>query len=136
MQASFQSCDAILGSSERYLSGFQRDLAAISAEIEQLQARSALLNVRLERRQSAEKLLGPAIERISLSPSVVNTICYGSLDDQWVEALAELERHIEHIDRLARSPEKPKAVEDIMPFISDLKNKVFYSCSFWQRHTS
>ena len=71
LHKSIIACDEVLKSVETYLTNFQSDLEAVSAEIESLQNRSIALNTKLENRKTVEKLLGPAVEDISLSPAVV-----------------------------------------------------------------
>src|SRR3954469_12759153 len=65
LHKSILACDEVLKSVETYLTNFQTDLAAVSAEIESLQNRSIALNTKLQNRKVVEKLLGPAVEDIS-----------------------------------------------------------------------
>src|SRR5438270_2575303 len=84
LHRSIRACDDVLNSVEINLTKFQNDLGAVSAEIETLQARSAALNVRLENRKVIEKGLGPVVEEITVSPSVVKKISEGAIDEAWV----------------------------------------------------
>ena len=108
---------------ETYLSNFQAELGAVSAEIENLQSRSIQLNARLENRRNVEKLLGPAVEDISISPATVRAIAEGPVDDNWVKALRELEARSGLIERKTTQNQKLKALEDLKPLLDDLKAK-------------
>ncbi|KAH8700458.1 Sac2 family-domain-containing protein [Talaromyces proteolyticus] len=114
-------CDDVLKSVESYLSDFQTELGAVSAEIETLQTRSIQLNAKLENRRNVERLLGPAVEEISISPKTVRLIAEGPIDDNWVKALNEVESRSASIEKSASS--SVKAVEDVKPLLVDLKNK-------------
>ena len=96
----------------------------MSAEIETLQSRSTALNTRLENRRVVEKLLGPAVEEISIAPAIVKTISEGHIDQDWVKALGELERRSKAIDVKLKGGEEILAVTDIKPLLDDLTNKV------------
>jgi len=115
------------------LTGFQKDLGVVSAEIETLQSRSTALNTRLENRKVVEKLLGPAVEEVSIAPAVVKTISEGSIDSDWIKALDELEKRSKVIDEKTRGPVKILAVTDIKPLLLDLTNKVCDSSTRWIR---
>lgn len=108
---------------ENYLTSFQADLAAVSAEIETLQNRSTTLNTRLETRKEVEKLLGPEVEALSISPAVVRKITDGAIDEAWLKALDELEKRSKNVESKLKSGSSIKAVEDLKPLIEDLKNK-------------
>ncbi len=109
---------------EQYLSSFQADLAAVSTEIEKLQARSAVLNQRLKNRQTVEQLLAPAVDQISIPPALVRKICEDPVDAAWVAALAELERRSQMVEDASKGGKQFKALADIKPLFSDLTDKV------------
>lgn len=117
-----QDCDDVLKSVESYLSDFQSELGAVSAEIETLQTRSVQLNAKLENRRNVERLLGPAVEEISISPKTVRVISEGPIDENWVKALNEVEARSASIEKSAGS--SVKAVEDVNPLLVALKHKV------------
>jgi vacuolar protein sorting-associated protein 52 len=117
-----QDCDDVLKSVESYLADFQTELGIVSAEIETLQTRSAQLNAKLENRRNVERLLGPAVEDISISPNAIRTIIDGLIDDNWVKALNEIEARSISIEKSAGSSRK--AVDDVKPLLVDLKHKV------------
>ena len=121
LHGAIENCDQVLNSVESYLTNFQYELGAVSAEIESLQNRSTQLNAKLDNRTRVEKLLGPAVEDISISPSTVRTISEGPVDDNWVAALRDLENRSASIDR--KSDEPVKALEDVQPLLRDLKAK-------------
>lgn len=112
----------MLKSVESYLSDFQTELGIVSAEIETLQTRSVQLNAKLENRRNVERLLGPAVEDISLSPNAIRTITDGLIDEKWVKALNEIEARSISIEKSTGT--SLKAVDDVKPLLVDLKNKV------------
>lgn len=111
----------MLKSVESYLNDFQNELGAVSAEIESLQARSIQLNAKLENRRNVERLLGPAVEEISISPKAVRAIVDGPIDENWVKALNEVEARSASIEKSSASI---KALDDLRPLLADLKTKV------------
>jgi hypothetical protein len=120
LHRSITACDQVLKSVETYLTGFQADLGAVSSEIETLQTRSAAMNSKLENRRVVEKLLGPAVEDISLSPAVVKKIAEGPIDESWVKALGELEKRCKVIEKRIKEDRNIKAVHDLKPLLDDL----------------
>ena len=106
------------------LTNFQKDLGAVSAEIETLQSRSTALNTKLENRRVVEKLLGPAVEEISIAPTTVKRISEGPIDQTWVKALGDLDKRLKVIESKAKGPDKVLAVSDVEPLLEDLTNKV------------
>jgi hypothetical protein len=123
LHKSILACDEVLKSVETYLTNFQADLGAVSAEIESLQNRSIALNTRLENRKVVEKLLGPAVEDISISPAVVRKIAEGPVDEAFVRALAEIEKRSKTINAKAKEQGDMKALADIQPLLDDLTNR-------------
>lgn len=119
-----QGCDDVLKTVESYLASFQSELGSVSAEIETLQSRSVQLNSQLENRKNVERLLGPAVEEISISPKTVKLIAEGPIDENWVKALNELETRSTNIDAKASGSASIKALEDATPLLTELKNKV------------
>jgi hypothetical protein len=124
LHTSITGCDDVSKSVELYLNDFQTELGAVSAEIETLQTRSTQLNAMLENRRNVEKLLGPAVEEISISPKAVRTIAEGPMDESWVRALNEIDARTMSIEAKASSSNGFKAIEDMRPLLIDLKNKV------------
>ncbi|KAI9816203.1 MAG: hypothetical protein M1827_001804 [Pycnora praestabilis] len=123
LHRSILACDDVLNSVETYLTSFQKDLGVVSAEIETLQSRSTALNTKLENRKTVEKLLGPAIEEISISPAVVRKISEGPIDEQWIKALEEVDKRSKAIEAKSRSQNKVRAVKDVEPLLENLTNK-------------
>lgn len=124
LHTSITGCDDVSKSVELYLSDFQSELGAVSAEIETLQTRSTQLNAMLSNRRNVEKLLGPAVEEISISPKAVRTIADGPMDENWVRALNEIDARSTSIEAKAASANGLKAVDDVRPLLIDVKNKV------------
>ncbi|KAJ5498019.1 Vps52/Sac2 [Penicillium expansum] len=124
LHTSITGCDEVSKSVELYLNDFQNELGAVSAEIETLQSRSTQLNAMLENRRNVERLLGPAVEEISISPKAVRTIVEGPIDENWVRALNEVDSRTANIEaKAAASSNGYKAVEDVRPLLTDVKTK-------------
>lgn len=124
LHTSIFGCDDVSRSVEVYLGDFQTELGAVSAEIESLQTRSVQLNAMLENRRNVERLLGPAVEEISISPRAVRLIAEGPIDENWVRALNELDARATGIEAKIASSNSTKAIEDVRPLLADIKNKV------------
>jgi len=123
LHRSIRACDDILSSVETNLTSFRNDLAAVSADIESLQARSSTLNTRLENRKAVEKGLGPIVEELSVSPMVVSRISEGHIDEAWIKVLADLDKRATSHKRSSQQIQS-KAVEDIGPLFDKLILKV------------
>lgn len=106
------------------MTSFQKDLGSVSAEIETLQSRSAALNTKLENRRVVEKLLGPAIEDITVSPAAVRIICEGPINLAWIKALEEIEKRSEAVGKKVQGSETIMAISDVKPLLDDLTSKV------------
>ncbi|KAJ4289007.1 Vacuolar protein sorting-associated protein 52 [Kalmusia sp. IMI 367209] len=123
LHKSIVACDEVLKSVETYLTNFQADLGAVSAEIESLQDRSVALNTKLENRKVVEKILGPAVEDISISPAVVRKIAEGPVDEGFLRALSDLEKRSKTVASKSSSQTDLKALSDIKPLLTDLTNR-------------
>lgn len=109
---------------ETNLASFQSDLGQVSAEIETLQGRSTALSVRLENRTVVERILGPIVEEISISPAVIRKIAEGPIDEGWVRALAEVEKRSKALDSKTKERQNIKGVNDLRPLLQNLVDKV------------
>ena len=105
------------------MTNFQRDLGAVSAEIETLQSRSTNLTTRLENRKVVEQLLGPAVEEISIPPPIIRTISRGPIDQKWVQALNALERKSTTIGGKLKGADGLRAAADVQPLLEKLNQK-------------
>lgn len=123
LHRSIRACDDILSSVESNLTSFRNDLAAVSADIESLQARSTALNVRLENRKAVEKALAPVVEELSVSPTFVSKISEGHIDEAWVKTLADLDKRA--VAQKKTPQQTPsKALADVGPLLEKLVLKV------------
>ncbi|XXG99282.1 hypothetical protein Hte_005619 [Hypoxylon texense] len=120
LHRSIRACDEVLNSVETNLTSFRNDLATVSADIETLQARSTALNVRLENRKAVEKGLGPVVEEISVSPTVVSKIADGHIDESWVKIVAEIDRRVTAQKKNASSAQNSKGLQDLGPLLEKL----------------
>ncbi|KAL8939882.1 MAG: hypothetical protein Q9216_003103 [Gyalolechia sp. 2 TL-2023] len=123
LHRSILACDDVLRSVQNSLTSFQQDLGAVSAEIETLQFRSTAMNTRLENRKVVEKLLGPAVEDVSIPPAVVTTIAEGSVDAVWVRALDELDKRSRTFHAKLKDSDHTKSALDVKPLLNDLTSK-------------
>ncbi|RPB03669.1 Vps52-domain-containing protein [Choiromyces venosus 120613-1] len=121
LHRSIKACDEVLKSVESYLYSFQTDLGVVSAEIETLQNRSAMLNRRIENRRGVEKLLGPVVEDVALSPNVIKRIIGGDVNDSWVKSLQEVDVKMKAIAALDAT--KVKATQNVRPELERLEHK-------------
>lgn len=124
LHSAITGCDDVSKSVEMYLSDFQTELGAVSAEIETLQTRSVQLNAMLENRRNVEQLLGPAVEEISISPRTVRVIAEGPIDENWVKALNEIETRTASIEARVSSSTTTASIDDVRPLLEDIKKKV------------
>lgn len=125
LHRSIRACDDVLTSVETNLTSFRNDLAAVSADIESLQARSLGLNVRLENRRAVEKGLGPIVEDLSVSPLVVSKIAEGPIDEAWLKALSEVDKRGEAYKKATKSGSgQSRAAADLGPLLEKLTLKV------------
>ncbi|KAK1699674.1 Vps52/Sac2 family protein [Colletotrichum godetiae] len=123
LHRSIAACDGVLGSVETNLTSFRNDLAAVSADIESLQSRSAAMNVRLDNRKAVEKAFGPVVEELSVSPHVVSKISEGQIDETWVRMLAEVDKRATAYKKSISNQGESKAWADLGPLLEKLTMK-------------
>lgn len=82
------------------------------------------MNIKLENRKVVEKLLGPAVEDICISPAIVKQISEGPIDHAWIKSLEELERRSRTVEGKTKGPDKVLAVSEVRPLLDDLTNLV------------
>lgn len=121
LHTSISETDEVLKSVESSLTNFKAELGQVSAEIENLQARSIQLNAQLENRRKVEKLLGPAVELISLSPHTVRAVSDGPIDEAFAKALTEIEARGLTVDEKTQEDHPTKAADDLKPLLANLK---------------
>ncbi|KAG5931516.1 hypothetical protein E4U53_001727 [Claviceps sorghi] len=124
LHRSITACDDVLNSVEINLANFRNDLAAVSADIESLQQRSAALNRRLQNRKDVEKALGPLVDELSLSPEIISKISTGQLDESWVKILCELDRRTTSYEKkTASGSQLNRASAELGPLLNKLTLK-------------
>ncbi|KAF9076804.1 vacuolar sorting protein [Rhodocollybia butyracea] len=107
----------LLDSLESFLSTFQKDLTAVSGQISELQDRSKDIDNRLKSRRKIEKPLSNLINDIVIPPSLATLILDSKVDESWLPAIEDFERHLEVIK--ARS--KVKAARDLGEVVEGLR---------------
>jgi vacuolar protein sorting-associated protein 52 len=123
LHRSISGCDDVLNSVELYLTSFRNDLAAVSADIESLQTRSAALSRRLDNRKNVEKALGPLVEELSIPPETISKIAEGHIDESWAKTLNEIDRRMAAHEKRSIT-QRQKALEDLSPLLGKLISKV------------
>ena len=123
LHTSILACDGVLESVEGYLTSFRTDLASVSTEIETLQNRSTALNNKVQNRRAVEKCLGPEVEALCISSAVVRKITEGTIDDNWIKALDELERRMKTVDAKLREGKDVKALQEARVFFDEVSTK-------------
>lgn len=79
--------------------------------------------MRLQNRKAVEKGLGPIVEEVSVSPLTVAKISEGHIDEQWVQALRDVEKRAA-ANRQSSNQGKSKALADLGPLLEKLVIKV------------
>jgi len=72
-----------------------------------------------------ESGLGPVVEEISVSPTVVRKIVDVPIDEAWVRALAEVDKRAKSLDSKAKENRDIKGINDLKPLLESLVHKVF-----------
>jgi len=97
LRTDMDDCDIILASLQEMLLGFQADLGGLSGDIKSLQEQSNTLGCKLLNRKGAEDQLRDYLQRIIVPPSLADMICSGSVDQEFIKAVQELERKYQYI---------------------------------------
>lgn len=82
------------------------------------------MNTKLENRKVVEKLLGPAVEEVCVSPAIVKQISEGPIDHAWIRALEELDKRSKTMEGKIKGPDEVLAISEVKPLLEDLKNLV------------
>eukprot|EP00041_Stephanoeca_diplocostata_P036773 m.1355056 g.1355056 ORF g.1355056 m.1355056 type:complete len:700 (-) comp24932_c0_seq37:2552-4651(-) len=110
LHVQIQSCDAILERMEEMLGLFQSDLGNISGEIQTLQDQSLSMNIKLKNRKAVQASLGDFVGGMSISSDLVETVCNGSVNERYVDALDELDKKLTYVSGQADSTASTVAV--------------------------
>eukprot|EP01087_Luapelamoeba_hula_P019663 TRINITY_DN6547_c1_g1_i1.p1 TRINITY_DN6547_c1_g1~~TRINITY_DN6547_c1_g1_i1.p1 ORF type:complete len:966 (+),score=202.04 TRINITY_DN6547_c1_g1_i1:3-2900(+) len=119
------TCDSILESMEKLLSGFQADLGNISEEIKYLQKESSSISVKLNNRRQLEEKVANFLEGVIIPKALVNGICALEVNEAYLAFVTELNKKIEFVEQ-ARSTDPshvPQAVTETEPHLLNLKHK-------------
>ncbi|KYK59706.1 Vps52 / Sac2 family protein [Drechmeria coniospora] len=132
LHRSISACDNVLHSVETNLASFRRDLAAVSADIEYLQARSTALSRRLQHRQEVEKTLSPFVDELCISPDIISKISTGHIDDSWAKMLSVVDKKsVMHARKTSLGAPRSKASEELGPLLERLTMKVRCPSARW-----
>ncbi|RNA16068.1 vacuolar sorting-associated 52 -like protein [Brachionus plicatilis] len=117
-----KSCDNILETIESMLDGFQKNLSAISNEIQTLQHQSVTMNIQFKNRQSIRGELTQFIDEMVIPEGMIRTILEGQLTERsFLECLHELNHKIEFL--YEKPPHDIKCFNDIHEILYKLKTK-------------
>lgn len=97
LHVQIKSCDGILERMEEMLGLFQTDLGHISGEIQTLQDQSLSMNVKLKNRKAVQNSLSDFVGGMSISDQLVDTICNGTINEDYIVALEELDKKLNYV---------------------------------------
>lgn len=89
-------CESILQHMQDMLGKFQSNLGGISDEIKTLQNESLNMNVKLKNRREVADRLRAFLEKVAVSEELIQSICDGKIDSNWVENLKALSKKIRY----------------------------------------
>lgn len=69
-------------------------------------------------------MLGPIIEELSVSPSLISRIVDGQIDEHWARSLLEVDKRFTAYQNNAASSGQSKAWSDLGPLLEKLVQKV------------
>ncbi|EGG02504.1 uncharacterized protein MELLADRAFT_117551 [Melampsora larici-populina 98AG31] len=97
LRSHLQSSQDTLKSLTDFLNLFQSDLSTVSSSIADLQARSKLLETRLDARRSSLNILTPYISQTIIPPDLINLIVESNPSSKWFQPISLLEFHLSKI---------------------------------------
>uniref|UniRef100_A0A7S2BKB8 Vacuolar protein sorting-associated protein 52 homolog n=2 Tax=Octactis speculum TaxID=3111310 RepID=A0A7S2BKB8_9STRA len=127
-----QTCDGILSRMQEMLLGFQADLGVISDEIKHLQSDSLSMNVKLRNRRAVEVNLKNFVDCLVLGPDLIETICQGEVNAEYVACVEELQAKLRYLNceaeqgSLGLMPSETVAGRQVKPEFIKLRNKVVH----------
>lgn len=83
-------CESILETMQAMLEGFQGNLGGISDEIKHLQDESLAMNIKLRNREAVGKKLRVFLDKVAVSEDLIEVICNGAIDEDFVDCLEAL----------------------------------------------
>jgi len=119
LHTQIKQCDGILDNMESMLSGFQGDLASISAEIKHLQDESISINIRLRNRKAVEGQLSDFITQAVIPPALVTNICAAEVNETYLEYVTELNSKVRFAKQ--EGAQRTMAYRDISTDIEKLR---------------
>jgi len=132
------ACDEALEGMEKVLQGFQSDLGGISEEIRHLQEESLLMSVKLKNRRAVETELHQILDKLVVPEALVERICDGEVDEDYVLYVEELDNKIRFVkskesllipneggqtEESGTIPSGMQAVQEVEPQLMKLKLK-------------
>ncbi|CAG8622941.1 11481_t:CDS:10 [Paraglomus brasilianum] len=106
---------------EDMLTVFQADLGNISSEIQTLQDKSMIMNIKLKNRMAIEERLNTVLDGIVISPSMIKKITEGNIDETWLAYLIEMNKKMTYVE--THQGENITALKDVEPELEKLRLK-------------
>lgn len=112
LHVQIQDTDIILERMEDMLGLFQADLGNISGEIQSLQDQSLSMNVKLKNRKAVQTNLADFVGGMSISDTLVGTICNGQVNDEYIKALEQLDKKLNYVANQSENTASTSQVSD------------------------
>eukprot|EP00698_Gefionella_okellyi_P007986 TRINITY_DN1959_c0_g1_i1.p1 TRINITY_DN1959_c0_g1~~TRINITY_DN1959_c0_g1_i1.p1 ORF type:complete len:356 (+),score=71.85 TRINITY_DN1959_c0_g1_i1:48-1115(+) len=128
-----QQCDTILEAIEDMLSGFQVGLGEISNEIKTLRVGSLSMKARLDNRKAVASRLDKYIGELAIPQSLAQRISKGTVDDDYLQAVEELNSKITNVNALTIL--ESTAANESLPKLEKLKRKALQRIKQFLLHT-
>ena len=122
LHAQVRGCDDILRSMEELVSQFKGSIGEVSEEIAGMQEKSMVMSTKVENRQVAHVKLAKFIHTVYIAPEVVEKLNEGAVDDDYADAIAVLDRHLQFVGQSDYA--HAKAMEEVIPQVERTKKTV------------
>ena len=118
------TCDEQLASIEELLINFKNSLSHLSTDICTLQAKSQTITTQLGNRKNLESEFGAFTKNIALTNGFINEIMHGEIDQNYVDALLELNEKLQFIKKkeimMTQSAQETKVPLDTLRVIASV----------------